>query len=153
MLTRDLTLTCSPANHGAAMHSSNPRSRHASGGSSTSTGQSPPQSEASEPSRLSPMSVVERQSSEIWAQPWTPPIISEDDIVPIYDIKARAFEEASAGVDFDSFQLRGCSVRELIKALCSALETSVEEGDFTSILSSNRDFIMYVLILFHCALP
>jgi hypothetical protein len=78
----------------------------------------------------------------LWNQPWVAPVFPEDRTIPLADLKSTAFREASDGRNIEKFELRGPDVRELAKALSNVLGEAAEKGDFTSVLSPQRDFFM-----------
>jgi hypothetical protein len=78
----------------------------------------------------------------LWSQQWTAPIIPEDQIIPLADLRTTAFGEATQGSDVEKFELQGPDVRELAKAFSDVLAKAAEHRDFTSVLSPQREFVM-----------
>lgn len=78
----------------------------------------------------------------LWSQQWSAPIIPEDRIIPLADLRTTAFGEATRGCNEEKFELRGPDVRELAKALSDVLAKAAEHRDFTSVLSPRREFFM-----------
>jgi hypothetical protein len=78
----------------------------------------------------------------LWSQQWTAPVIPEDKIIPLADLRTTAFGEATQGCNVENFEIRGPDVHELAKAFSAVLAKAAENRDFTSVLSPQREFIM-----------
>lgn len=77
-----------------------------------------------------------------WSQQWIAPVFHENQTIPLDDLKSTAFREATEGGDVEKFELRGTDVRDLAKAFSNILGEAAKDGDFTSVLSPQRDFVM-----------
>lgn len=80
--------------------------------------------------------------SVLWSQQWVAPIVPENKTIPLADLRSSAFREATEGRDVEKFELRGTNVRELAKSFSDILGEAAKCGDFTSVLSPQRDFLM-----------
>lgn len=78
----------------------------------------------------------------LWNRPWVAPVYPEDQTIPLADLRSTAFIEANEGCDAEKFELRGADVRELAKAFSNLLGKAAELGDFTHILSPEREFVV-----------
>ena len=79
----------------------------------------------------------------LWTQQWVAPNFPEDQIIPLADLRSTAFREATEGSNnVEKFELRRPNVRELATAFSNRLGEAAEHGDFTSVLSPQRDFVM-----------
>lgn len=78
----------------------------------------------------------------LWGQQWVAPVFSEDQTIPLAELKSVAFKEATEGCDMEKLDLRGSDVRELAKAFSNLLGEAAVNGDFTSVLLPARDFVM-----------
>ena len=79
----------------------------------------------------------------LWTQQWVAPNFPEDQIIPLADLRSTAFREATEGSNnVEKFELGGPDVRELATAFSNKLGEAAEHGDFTSVLSPQRDFVM-----------
>jgi hypothetical protein len=80
----------------------------------------------------------------LWGRRWVAPTFPESKIIPMADLKSVAFREATEGYNVEKFELRGLDVRELAKDFLDTLAEAARRGDFTSVLSPQRDFVMWV---------
>ena len=78
----------------------------------------------------------------LWSQQWVAPIIPENQTIPLADLRSTAFREANEGHNVGRFELRGADVQELAKSFSDILGEAAKCGDFTSVLSPQRDFFM-----------
>lgn len=78
----------------------------------------------------------------LWDQQWVAPIFPEDQTISLADLKSTAFKEATEGCNVEKFELRGPNVLELAKSFLNILGEAAIHGDFTSVLSPQRDFVM-----------
>lgn len=70
------------------------------------------------------------------------PVFPEDRTIPLDDLKSTAFKDATDGGNVEKFELIAPNVRELAKAFSNELGKAAEIGDFTSVLSPEREFVM-----------
>ena len=78
----------------------------------------------------------------LWNQQWIAPTFPDDQTISLADLRTTAFREATEGHNVEKFELRGSDVRELAKAFLNILGEAAGHGDFTSVLSPQRDFVM-----------
>jgi hypothetical protein len=78
----------------------------------------------------------------LWSQRWVAPIFSENQTIHLADLRSTAFKEATEGCNIEKFELSGPDVRELAKDFSNILGEAAKHGDFTSVLSPEREFVM-----------
>lgn len=97
--------------------------------------------------------VIERQASlnhlppTLWSQPWTPSF-NHNQMLTVNDLPNGVFDAATDNSIVSDFHVRGSSMTDLIQAFVTKIESALETGDFTDILTPDREFIMCVFSLF-----
>lgn len=78
----------------------------------------------------------------LWNPQWVAPVFPQDRTITLDDLKSTAFKDATDGGNVEKFELIAPNVRELAKAFSNELGKAAEIGDFTSVLSPEREFVM-----------
>lgn len=95
-------------------------------------------------SHSSRISAVPALPKELWSDDWEAPK-SSGRITLDQSIDVALFEEASGELDPPTLSIVGVSTIELADALVTRIRIAGRKGDFSEILSSEREFKMWVL--------